>query len=183
MNAGLAPLPDINIPTGNQWFVIHTKPRQEFRALKQLENQHYHCFLPTLQKEKKLRGKIALCEEPLFSRYLFIQLNPFTSNWAPIRNTLGVSGLISFGGTPAPLPEHYIAALKNGPELPIKPLFSSGEAVTITEGSFAGLHGIYQMADGNTRAYVLLEFMNKLQRLNVPINVLRNNHDLNLERC
>lgn len=34
------------------WYVVQTKPKQEFRALAQLENQQYTCFIPTLKWKK-----------------------------------------------------------------------------------------------------------------------------------
>ncbi|MDB5729347.1 MAG: hypothetical protein JWQ00_2552, partial [Noviherbaspirillum sp.] len=50
------------------WYLIQTKPKQEFRALEQLENQGYTCFLPTLQVEGLITDKLHLCIEPLFAR-------------------------------------------------------------------------------------------------------------------
>ena len=34
------------------WYLIHTKPRQELRALENLERQGYECYLPLLPTEK-----------------------------------------------------------------------------------------------------------------------------------
>ena len=67
-----------------QWYVIHTKVREEFRALENLQNQGFEVFLPTCQVHKKLQGKIKLATEQLFSRYLFIRLSDVSSNWFPI---------------------------------------------------------------------------------------------------
>jgi hypothetical protein len=43
-----------------QLHVIHTKLREEFRALKNLQNQGFEVFLPTCQVQKKSQGKIKL---------------------------------------------------------------------------------------------------------------------------
>ena len=39
------------------WYVIHTKPRQEQRALTNLAQQGYQCYLPMITREKLGRGR------------------------------------------------------------------------------------------------------------------------------
>jgi transcription antitermination factor NusG len=63
-----------------------------------------------LTVEKLRRGRLAEVVEPMFSRYLFIRLDTEHSNWAPIRSTLGVSRLVSFGNRPAPMADELIQA-------------------------------------------------------------------------
>ncbi len=55
------------------WYLVHTKPRQEWCALQNLERQGFECYLPTLPAEKLRQGGLAVEGEPLFSRYLFIR--------------------------------------------------------------------------------------------------------------
>lgn len=74
-----------------QWFVIQSKPCQE------LQKQGYEVFLPTIEIEKIISEKRVQKEEPLFSRYLFIQFNQSDSNWTSLRSTRGVSDLVCFG--------------------------------------------------------------------------------------
>jgi len=73
------------------WYLIHTKPRQENAALLNLEQQGYECYLPILLAEKLRQGSLSVIEEPLFPRYLFIRLDPSggSQSWAPIRSTRG----------------------------------------------------------------------------------------------
>lgn len=155
------------------WHLLQTKPRQEFRALEQLQNQGYTCFLPTLQREKVTRGKVEACVEPLFSRYLFIRLDTVSSNWSPIRSTRGVSKLVSFGGRFATLPDVCLEALRSAPRATSQRLFEPGVRVTITDGPLAGLEGIYQLSDGEARALVLIELMNQPQKLRLAVDTLR----------
>ena len=76
------------------WYAIHSKPRQEERALDNLQRQGFEAWLPMLTVEKVLRGKLVQVTEPMFSRYLFIRLDTEQTNWSPIRSTLGVSRLV-----------------------------------------------------------------------------------------
>lgn len=56
------------------WYLIFTKPRQEYRALENLQYQGFECYLPLLLSETVVSGVMALEHQPLFPRYLFIRL-------------------------------------------------------------------------------------------------------------
>src|SRR5690606_17696017 len=116
----------------------HTRPRQEFRACRQLENQGYACFLPTCEIAVSAHAKRR--QAPLFSRYMLIRLNAVRGNWDPIRSTRGVDNLVRFGERFATLPDECVEALRCARRL--APRFRSGETVTIVDGPFAGLEGI-----------------------------------------
>jgi transcriptional antiterminator RfaH len=114
------------------WYVVQTKPRQEYRALENLINQGYECVLPEYQCERLRHGVRMLRNEPLFPRYLFIHLDTVSMNWGPIRSTYGVIGLVRFGGVPASMPEGMVEAVMNR-GAPQQNLFIAGDRVSITE--------------------------------------------------
>ena len=160
------------------WYLVHTKPRQEKCALENLQRQDYHCYLPLLSTQKLRKGQLTWVDEPLFPRYLFIQLDDSLSapSWSPIRSTIGVSHLVRFGTQPAKVPEALIdwlmkheATLRETPE----PLFKSGDRVQVTQGPFAGMEGIYQMTEGERRVMVLIELMSKPVELPIEPTQLR----------
>jgi transcriptional antiterminator RfaH len=155
------------------WCVVHTKPKQEFRALEQLNNQGYVCFLPTLQIEKICRAKRKICIEPLFSRYLFIRLDGMTSNWSSIHSTRGVTCLLRFGDRIATLPDEYVEALKGTQQVLLQDAFRTGDWVVVASGPFAGLKGLYQVPDGEARAMILVEMMNQPRKLSFAIETIR----------
>jgi transcriptional antiterminator RfaH len=82
------------------WFAVHTKPRREVEAKTQLCNQGFEAYLPRIQFRKRRKGRWIEFIEPLFPRYLFIEVDPTVQSIAPVRNTFGVSGLVCFGGEP-----------------------------------------------------------------------------------
>ncbi|WP_420476661.1 transcription/translation regulatory transformer protein RfaH [Noviherbaspirillum sp. ST9] len=155
------------------WHLVQTKPKQEFRALENLENQGFRCLLPTLDVERIVSGRRRIATEPLFSRYLFVYLMPDKGGWTPIRSTRGVSSIVSFGGRFATLPDACVAALAATPRLPAEPMFRPGERVSIASGPFAGMEGIYEVPDGDIRALVLIDLMNQPQKLNLAVETLR----------
>jgi transcriptional antiterminator RfaH len=159
------------------WYVIHTKPRQEQRALQNLQQQGFTCFLPLLARQKLCRGTLTVVLEPLFARYLFIQLDggQMGQSWAPIRSTQGVSRLVTFGTEPAKVSDELIDALRAHGSTPTQaePLFTPGERVQIKDGPFAGLEAIYQLDDGERRAMVLIELLHKPSRITLAPASLR----------
>ena len=160
------------------WYLVHTKPRQEKCALTHLEQQGYQCYLPTMPSERLRQGSLTVLDEPLFPRYLFIRLGhgDTAKSWAPIRSTRGVSRLVKFGVEPAKVDDGLIDLLKakesaaNGE--PAR-LFSPGERVRLITGPFAGIEGIYQMAEGERRVMVLIELMSKRVAVGVSPTELR----------
>src|SRR4051812_40436326 len=124
------------------WYVLQTKPKQEFRAAEHLGNQNYVYFLPTLQKETVQRGRLKSVTEPLFPRYLFIRLDAANDHWAPVRSTRGVSKFVAFGERLATLPDQNVEALQQASTVVQRHLFEPGARVTIAEGPFAGWEGI-----------------------------------------
>ena len=152
------------------WYVVHTKPRQEHRALLNLTQQGYECYLPLVDTEKLRQNVVKLVQEPLFSRYLFIRLDTGMAgkSWGPIRSTIGVCRLVTFGYEPAKVDSELIEILRRhqsgAAHEPVR-LFQPGEQVQIKDGPFAGLHAIYQMGDGESRAMVLIEILSKPSQL------------------
>jgi transcriptional antiterminator RfaH len=164
------------------WYVIHTKPRQEQRALRSLMEQGFDCYLPMIAIEKVRQGVLGVASEPLFPRYLFISLDDTQTgrSWSPIRSTKGVSRLVTFGTQPAKAPENMINLLRAQEKSQAgepKPLFAPGEPVLITDSAFSGIEGIYQRLmqtrDGESRAVVLIELLSRPAQLKISLQNLR----------
>lgn len=158
------------------WYLVHTKPRQEQTALTNLERQGYTCYLPQIRIEKIRRRKAEVVTEPMFPRYLFIQLD--TSNtgksWSPIRSTLGVSQLVHFGSRPAKIDDQLVELLRSREQSrPAESLFNEGDTVLITDGPFAGIEAIYQTSDAEHRSMILLDILSKPVPMRIDTASLR----------
>ena len=161
------------------WYLIFTKPRQENLAKENLERQGFVTYLPLAEQSRRRNGRYIKSVEPYFPRYLFIQLNTDTDNWAPIRSTLGVAQMVQFGGFPAQVPEELIASLKanddsDGLQKVSRRDLSPGDRVEIVGGPFSGYEGIYQKQKSAERVAVLLEIVGKNTALTLSA------HDLQL---
>jgi len=161
------------------WYLIYTKPRQENLARENLNRQGFVTYLPIAQRTRRRNGRYINIIEPFFPRYLFIQLNTDTDNWAPIRSTVGVSQMVRFGGIPAVLPDDLITYLKqnddsNGLQLQRQRDMSPGDRIEIVNGPFVGYQGIYQQQKSAERVAILLDIAGKNAALTLSV------HDLQL---
>lgn len=158
------------------WYLVHTKPRQEDIALANLERQGYECYLPQMRIERIRRRKAEVATEPMFPRYLFIRLDSSDQgkSWSPIRSTLGVSQLVHFGARAAKVDDTLVDLLRQRERgLPTEAMFHSGDSVVITDGPFAGIEAIYQTADAERRAFILLEILAKPVSMQIDTGRLR----------
>ena len=155
------------------WYLVQSKPRNEARALENLVRQGYETYLPLMEVERLQRGRLLKKMEPLFPRYLFLHLEEGNDNWGPIRSTLGVAGLVRFGQAYAVVSDEVMDAVRERTQDIKKSLFESGDNVRVVSGPLLGLEGVFEIADGEQRSFVLLEFMQKQQRVSVSTADLR----------
>lgn len=57
--------------------------------------------------------------------------------------------------------------------MPTATMFHSGDSVVVTDGPFAGIGAIYQMADADRRALILLEILSKPVSMQIEPGRLR----------
>jgi transcriptional antiterminator RfaH len=143
------------------------------RALENLVRQGYETFLPLIEVERIQRGKLLKNREPLFPRYLFLHLEEGNDNWGPIRSTMGVAGLVRFGQAYAVVSNEVLDAVRDRTQDVKKALFEAGDSIRVVSGPLLGLEGIFEISDGDQRSFVLLEFMQKQQRISVSTTDLR----------
>jgi transcriptional antiterminator RfaH len=155
-----------------RWYVVHTKPREERRALEHLERQQYRCYLPDRPVERLRQGRRIEATEPLFARYLFIRLDNSNSSWLPIRSTRGVSRMVQFGERFPALPEGLVETLQEARQK-TRELFAVGERVVARSGPFSGVEAVYLEPDGDRRVMVLMEILGRDHKLSLPALDLR----------
>lgn len=155
------------------WYAMRSKPNKEEFLAGQLQAYGVEVFLPLLHV-KPLNPR-ARRFRPYFPNYLFVhvdlaQVNISDLNWMP-----GASGLVSFGGEPASVPDLLIAALKKQIEHYNASLrdehsgFQRGDVILIEDGPFAGYEAVFDVyTSGQERVRVLLSL---LQRRQMPVEI------------
>jgi len=158
------------------WYVIYSKPHQEHRALLNLERQGYECYLPWIKVNKLKKGRVEEVNEVMFHRYLFIRLrqDQLAKSWGPIRSTLGVVSLVMIGNIAQKVNNSIIDDIRNLTfKNPVKKPFNAGDHVSVKEGPFKGLNGIFQIENGKDRVMILIELLGNLVPLKIPIYHLK----------
>lgn len=154
-----------------RWYLIQTKPRQESRAEEHLQRQNFECYRP-----KKPRNTCNdKADEALFPGYLFIRLDRQLDNWYPIRSTRGVARVVSFGSEPTPIRDELIEQLRQRLATPThtdEPKFQPGDRVQLHGGGFHELDAIFVSTDGDERSVILLNLLQREQKIRVPTRYL-----------
>lgn len=161
------------------WFAIYCRPRQELRALENLQWQGYNAFYPRLRILRQRKDGLTPVIESLFPRYLFIQLDDVVDNWAPIRSTRGVVEIVRSAGRPLPVPENVIAQIwvNLSEEFHCLDLtgnsdFQPGEQVTIVGSPLRGNCAEFCARKGADRVVVLLKVMHSEQKVVLPASAI-----------
>ena len=144
------------------WYLIKTKPRQEKRAIKNLENQGYEVFCPIA----KINNQLVV----LFPGYLFVQLNDKTQNWSPINSTKGVSHFVKFGLNFAKVPASVIKFIKTNQHITTEKFknlnkFKSGDKIQISDGAFKNCVAIFKCYKPDERVILLMNLLGNEQSL------------------
>ena len=160
----------------SHWHLVYTKLRKEEDAEYHLGNQGFEIYLPRHRVGLRRRGQYTEVIQPLFPRYLFVQLTQGIDNYALIRSTRGAVGLVRIGLDPAIAPQSLIDYLRSNEEqaLAPKPLnpFKIGDKVRVVNGPFAGYEAIYECDRGEDRALILLSLMNQFSKVTLSIHHL-----------
>lgn len=85
-----------------------------------------------------------------------------------------MSQLVHFGARAAKVDDTLVDLLRQRERaLPAEAMFRSGDSVVIADGPFAGIDAIYQTADAERRAFILLEILAKPVSMHIDAGRLR----------
>lgn len=139
-----------------EWYVVHTYSGHENKVKANLErriestgmkDKIFRVLVPTEEKIELKQGKKKVVNRKVFPGYVIVEMIMTEQTWYIVRNTPGVTGFISSGTKPLPLPEDEIKEILRGmgikdarPEIH----FQKGQSVKVTDGPFEEFVGIIQ---------------------------------------
>jgi transcriptional antiterminator RfaH len=168
-----------------RWYLVHTKPSGEARAVQNLERQGYEVYLPRVLQPVRRRGRWLELLAPLFSRYLFLRLSEGIQALGPARCSCGVSDIVRFGSSYAVVPDRVITNLRaraaaSGGMHRLKNFgLLQGSSVRVEGGAFDGLEGIFERENGADRAVVLLDILGRESVVSLSVHRLLPNQGPN----
>jgi transcription elongation factor/antiterminator RfaH len=158
-----------------QWYALRSKPRKEDIVWRQVRSQEIESFYPRLRVNPVNPRARKLI--PYFPGYLFIHVDLEEIGLSVFQWMPHSTGLVTFGGEPAPVPENLIFELnrriteiaQSGGEVfyGLKP----GDKVIIEDGPFRGYEAIFDARlPGTERVRVLLELLGSQRQIPVELN-------------
>jgi transcription antitermination factor NusG len=146
------------------WYALRSKPNKEDVAWQQVKARGFDTFYPRLKtrtthsRAKQIR--------PYFPGYLFVRADLEAVGSSIFHYMPFTSGLVSFGGEPAPVPEALIRSIHRRAE-EVEAAedhafdgLKSGDAVSIQAGPLAGYEAVFDARlSGGERVRVLLEIL------------------------
>lgn len=155
----------------DNWYLVYCRPKQELRAQQHLANIGFDSYVPTLLVKKQRARKLVDSKELLFPRYLFLNVD-LDTDLSVVKSTRGVTDFVRFGGKIARVPADLIKQLTEQ-QIELQrsradqQCFFAGDQLNISEGPYAGLPALFDMADGDERSIVFINMLNQQVRLNI----------------
>lgn len=161
------------------WYVLRSKPNKEFLLWDQLLIRKVETFYPRLNvKPVNPRSRKV---KPYFPGYIFVHVDLDDVGFSSLHWIPGATGLVSFGATPAMVPDSLIHAVKlrvdeiNAAGGEVLEVLKHGDIVEIQNGPFAGYEAIFDVRiSGNERVRVLLKLLEgKAMKVDIHPNLLK----------
>lgn len=158
-----------------KWYAFQSKFQKESLVCEQLRIHNLDTFLPCLRVQPV--NPRARRMKPYFPGYVFGRLDVEYVGRSILDRIPGAIGIVSFGGEPAPVPDHLIDMLRQHLEIinasigKLSERFQLGDRVAIQSGPFAGYEGIFSAhLPGRDRVEVLLKLLQGPQlRIQLPM--------------
>src|SRR5579862_8705639 len=85
------------------WYAAYTRANHERTVTDQLAERGIESFLPQYESVRKWKDRKVCLHLPLFPGYVFVRFA--TPDRLRVQQTRGLVQLLSFGGSPTPVPE------------------------------------------------------------------------------
>lgn len=156
------------------WFCLRAPARREHAAAMTVSQRvGVDVFAPRiLISSTRRRPRSGAMLEALFPGYFFARFN-YPNQFRHVVSTAGVTGIVSFGGQPATVPDGVIDFLRAETRLAGQgnpaPAFAAGSWVRIVSGCFREIEGRVLSFDSQSdRVRVLLSLLGRDIQVSVP---------------
>ncbi|MBI3925269.1 MAG: transcription termination/antitermination protein NusG [Armatimonadetes bacterium] len=157
------------------WYVIHTYSGYENKVkdnlLRRIESMNmkdkiFQVLVPTEEELEFKDGKKKTVQKKIYPGYVFVEMIMTEDSWYVVRNTSGVTGFVSPGAKPVPLPADEVKRIKQlmGMEAPtrVKVDLKVGQPVRVIHGPFQDFHGVVdEVAPDREKVRVLISIFGR----------------------
>ncbi len=143
------------------WFAIHTRAKHEKKVAFELERKGVSAFVPSTPQLRQWSDRKKILESPLFSCYAFVQTDCTSRIHQSVLQTPGVLRWVAFAGSPVPIPNVQIEALRRIVDTHVSctvyPFLKPGQRVRIHGGCLEGLECTLVSEQGDRKLVLSIE--------------------------
>jgi transcriptional antiterminator RfaH len=161
-----------------QWYLIHTNPRQEDRAELNLRAWGVKTINPKLRETRPNPYSVTLTyvTKPLFPGYIFASF-AFEKLYHKVRYTRGVHSLVCFGDEPTPVDDDIIEIIQERIDMTgfvkVNDQLKPGDRVAVKEGPLKNFIGVFERkAKDSDRVMILLQTVGYQAHYEIDVGLL-----------
>lgn len=146
-------------PEGEEWVILHTRPRAEKKALQSFEMDGATMYLPLRRKDHRYGGRLRTFWSPMFPGYVF---GRFPSKDVPsLRNNQYVANVLKVVDQAGLVHQmqQVEKALSTGELVELMPYLEKGKPVRITGGPLKGVVGMIESLEKKTKVIISIEMI------------------------
>lgn len=160
-----------------EWRLAQVRPNADRIALRNLGRQGFVAFQPLEAVTAIRAGRFVSRLRAFFPGYVFLSYPGAAAPWSLVNSTYGVGRLVMFGERPALVPARLISELQGACDergvISTGASVAVGSRVEVASGAFVGFVGEVERLTPDHRALVLMEFLGKQTRANLPVAQLK----------
>lgn len=160
----------------SHWYVVHTYSGQEDRVQRNLENRIdsldvrdrvYRVIVPTEDEIEIRSGQKRTVTRKVFPGYILVEMMMTDDTWRVVRETPGVTGFVSSGDPPRPVPldENEVRSILDQMEQEaprVRVGYQKGQSVRITDGPFLDFIGtVEEVSPDRGKVVVMVSFFGR----------------------
>jgi transcription antitermination factor NusG len=127
------------------WYVLYTKPRNEKKVAKLLEEKDIEVYCPVREEIRQWSDRKKKVQEPIFRSYIFVKLENYKQDNVPVLLTPGAVRFLWWNGKPGLVRNNEIQAIKDflndykNAEITVE--LEKGQNVVVKEGPLKESYG------------------------------------------
>ncbi|MCK4887833.1 MAG: UpxY family transcription antiterminator [Planctomycetes bacterium] len=156
----------------DQWFLVHTKSRNEKALAWDLVSKEINYFLPMCWKTSHSKGRKFKSLLPLFTGYMFFNGNE--NQRVKVLRTNRVANIIEVRDQQQLIKElsEIEQALKAGADLKPDKYIKAGQLCQVTAGPLIGLKGIAQVTTSGARLMLNIDMLGQAASVEIDSDII-----------
>ncbi len=155
-----------------RWYAIRVKFKAEKLVADQLQLDGIEAYVPVVNRQRLVRGKVRHTKIPLIHNYVFVYIK--REEYIPVLQTLYVIGFVNIGGVISAIPDGEIDLMRRivgsgfNVELRQGLHLVKGQAVQLIAGELTGLRG--QIVEQSNGSSFIVELENIGMHLRIAVD-------------